>query len=91
MNSYYGGVNGLLLGAGALFVVAIFVVAGFFIIKRLWTFSTVFPVSKPCNESTLPGIRSESLNHKTDSNVELKKAVCRTLNVNGLEKESGLI
>uniref|UniRef100_A0A0M3HGS0 Ovule protein n=1 Tax=Ascaris lumbricoides TaxID=6252 RepID=A0A0M3HGS0_ASCLU len=47
--------------------------------------------SKPCNQSTLPGICSQSVNYKTDSNVELKKAVCRTLNVNGLEKESGLI
>ncbi|KHN77925.1 hypothetical protein Tcan_18375 [Toxocara canis] len=92
MTAQYGGVNSLLLGAAALFAVTILIVIVFFIVKRLSTFSTVFPVSKPnAAASTLPGIRSQSVNYKTDSNVELKKAVSKNLNVNGLEKDSGLI
>ncbi|MFH4973675.1 hypothetical protein AB6A40_000384 [Gnathostoma spinigerum] len=62
-----------------------------FVIKRRLAFSTVFPVSKPSAESTLPGVGSQSVNYRTNSNVELKKATIRNLNITGMEKESGLI
>ncbi|VDK68572.1 unnamed protein product [Anisakis simplex] len=49
--------------------------------------------AKPTPGSTLPGADTQSVNYKSDSKVELKKAtvVSKSLNIKGLENESGLI